>query len=425
MLLPLLIAAALSTSSPTLKQAQALLWSGETAQAEAALETLLRAEPQNVQAMIHLSEARRWSGRPMEAQKVAEAAVALDPDHPGARYELAWTLADQGSRGRARSVLEAGGLSAEGPLAERLAALEALRPSLALTVFGDSYGVVRTAPRARFALALPGDFELVVGGGRDTLRLGTTQLERNVAGAQLSAEASRAQLFAAVAMHQGSDALMVEASGKIVYRLSDKTRVGASLRRRPFLAPAEPLATGVESFHSAGGGGASDLLAMAQRGVDDLQASVVAAPFRGAYLYSELRLFEVTDKNRGYSFAGGLGVDLLQLVGLRSPLALVVRWDSFLTGFERELPAYFSPAFLDAHSPGGELKLRLGEHVQLSAEAGPSFSLNGAAASSRGWFAGGGASVTFRHFSAAARYQAREEPWFASRRGWVELSANF
>jgi len=155
--------------------------------------------------------------------------------------------------------------------------------------------------------------------------------------------------------------------------------------------------------------------------VDEAKLAVQLAPASALYLYAEGRAFAIGDSNRGWSTAAGTGLDLVRLAGSRWPLQAYLRWDAYFTGFAEARSGYYSPGFQDGHSPGLDLRLRVGDAVTLGLEGGRTFALF--SDSRAGWFGGGQAQVRVGRLSFAAHAQVRDDPWYGSRRFWATLRA--
>lgn len=407
----------------TLSEAEALLWGGELSQAEAALEGIVQREPENAGAWIRLAQARRWTGRPLAARAAVERALEIDPTHAEAGDELAWTYADEGRPHSARQVLEARRRAPPEGMAERLARVEATELGASAVAFEDSGGVWRIAPRLAVALSLPANLKLRVGGGGSLLGRGEDRFGRGVVGFALHIPMGPAEITGGWAIHHGETTTLHEGSGQLSWRFSDVFRAAVGARRRPFLEQAPALSTDEAGFHAAGANGAFLVPQLAARGVDELTASVSGSPLRGAFAYAELRGFQTTDQNRGWSSSAGAGIDIVSAAGLSWPFTAVLRWDSFATAFAEPRVAYFSPALLDGHSAGVELRYRPLQNVLLLAEGGPTFPL--AVAGNSGWFGGGAVELAFSRFTLTARAQSRTDPFFTSRRIWAAVTTHF
>jgi hypothetical protein len=423
-MIALVLAALLASSPPadaplTLAEAEALLWNGRLADAEAALERL--AWGGNPAVLVRLSQARRWSGRPLGAREAALRALALAPERHDVREEVAWTWVDEGRAAQALEVLGGGGPGASNELLARIRELRRASLSLGGTAYSDNYGMVRFAPRVRLDIPWARDARLSVGGGGSRLSQREAGWSES-AGAELAFPLDYVRLIGGAGVHRvASGALLTEGHAALVFRPVDAFQLDVLARRRPFVEGVPILATDVESFHGAGVGGAVDLAQMERRGVDELRLGLIAQPVAGAWVYAVGRAFATTDRNRGWSAALGVGLSLTRLLRLRGPFQAALRWDSYLTGFAEPRAAYLSPAYLDAHSPGAELTVRLGERFALSVEGGPTFSSNSAALEGVGGFGGAGLEVGLGRAKLGLRVQARRDPWFESARAWVRL----
>jgi tetratricopeptide (TPR) repeat protein len=403
-----------------LEQAEALLWSGKTAEAEHRLEALVSAQPENATAHLRLAQARRWSGRPTAGLVAAERAQALAPERADVREEVAWCLLDLGRPAAAERALGEGAKAAPEALRERLSGLNKVRVASGATAFDDSNGVTRLAPRLSVDFPVGGDVRVQVGGGTTHLRQGATALDWTVGSVALSAPVGRSALRAGLSFHQGRDTLLTAAHVGFDQRLWDRLGLRLLARRRPLLEPPDVLATNEDAFHAAQAGGALDLARVARRGVDEFSIAAASAPLPGAYLYADARGFLISDANRGWSVAAGGGYDVL--APTQSALSLTMRWDSFLGGFAQTRWSYFTAPWLDSHSPGAEFKLTL-QRFWAAAEGGGVFAISSPhlTGAFSGWFAGGGLGATLGSVRVSGRAQARVDPWFNTRRAWLQV----
>jgi hypothetical protein len=400
-------------------RARALLAGGDPPAAERSFARILAGGGRDVDALVGIAQARRWSGRPLAAADAAARAVRLAPDRLDAREELAWAHVDAGRPASASAAFRGVRAIPSPALRARIGELARATATVAATAYEDSNGASRVA--SRVALAFPvGDARLTLVGGGSRAEVGAAPLDRGVAGASLTVPLGRAELAGGWAAHRGPDEEPLY-EGQLALRLapSDGARIGVAVRRRPFVE-VESLATDEAAYHAAGPGGALDPLAVARRGVDELRLSMQAAPLRGAYAYGDARGFQVTDGNRGWSAAAGAGLALLTALGARTPVDLVLRWDAYFTGFAEPRPGYFSPGFLDGHSPGVELRARAGPALELSAAGGFTWSL-ASDPGPGGWFAGAAITVRAGPAVVSARAEARDDPWYASRRAFVSV----
>jgi hypothetical protein len=426
----------------TLSAAQALLWTGRLDEAERTFGRVLEREPRAVDALLGIAQARRWGGRPLAAREAALRAVALAGDRADAREELAWTYVDAGRSASARAAL--GTSATPSPaLRARLDELGSVAVKVTTVAYEDEREdeagrLVRVSRLAsRLALAIPlGDATATIVAGGTRVAASAAELDRGLVGGALSVPLGRAELSGGWAVHAGQEEHPLH-EGHVAARvaLSDAARFAISARRRP-LVEIESLAIDEGAYHSAGPGGALDLALAGRRGVDELRLSVQGAPVRATYLYADGRAFEISDANRGWSAAVGAGVNVVAVLGFRAPVDLVLRWDAYLTGFAEPSAAYFSPSFLDGHSPGAEVRVRAWKALELFAEGGFTTALfseaqesndpevkeeEGARREPGGWFGGGGAIVRSGRLTVSARGEVRNDPWYKSRRVFVSL----
>lgn len=411
-------------ASPSLAAGWEHVSAGRLEEAAAAFVEALHRDPGSVEAWIALAQVRRWAGHP-EAAEAARAAYALAPSSPVARTELAHALVGEGRPGAARAVLE--GHPPDPELAARLERLEAPRVTLFAVASRDSLGVTKVTPRLVAELSLGADVRLRVGGGQSALFAGTAGTHRWLGGATLIAALGGGVVArAGWALHQVSAqaGLLHEGHLQASLRLSPALSAGLSVRRRPFVEPAETLASDEAAFHGAGTFGAFDLPRVAGHEVDEGRLRLGGGLLPGVYFYVDASLFQVSDGNRGWAVPAGAGWDLLTLVG-GGPHALVLKWDAYFTGFGARSVSYFSPPFLDSHSPGLSLTLALAPWLRLTASGGVSASLISAPAQlggpGSGWYAGGGLELSLGKLSIHARAQRRDDPWFRTRAAFLAL----
>lgn len=406
-----------------LERLQVLEWKGRADDAEAGYLALADRHPDAIAAQLGVIRMRRWRGRiePLHALAVARRA----PDDKAAREEAANAYLALGLPYAARDAFA--GDPPPGELDAQIA--RASQPQLATAVIAssDSFGVDRLSPRAKVTLPLPHGVAIELGGGSSHLRRSGGALDYGVAAAALSLATPRIALGVAAGLYAGSDAspggeagVPAEASAFVTLRAHDRLQLTLGARRRPFLEPSEPLATGETAFFSAGSGGAtSTLAAVTQHSVDELRLAANAVPFLGSYVYLDGRLLKVSDGNTGQSGAAGAGIDVLALAGVTN-VGLVARVDSFYLGYAAPRPEYFSPDQLDGHAISAQLVWR-GRHVTLSAQGGATFSLTDNSGS--GWMAGGGLDLSLGRFVLKARIERRDDIAYDARRGWLALNA--
>lgn len=400
-----------------LERLQILSWQGRVAEAEAGYLTLVAGYPHSAAAHVGLARMRHWQGRPLAALEAARRAVALAPADGPAREELASAYLALGLPHAARDAI-AGASTPKDEVTAAIARARRLEQSTAAVASADSFGVERLALRAKLAWRAAGDVRIELGGGSSHLRRTGEALDYGVAGVALSLARPRVELGASAAAYGGTGLLLSEAGVFATVRAHEQLRLTLGGRRRPLLEAAEPLATGEAAFFAAGSAGATTLAAVARRGVDELRIGLNGSARRGVYAYADGRAMRLTDGNVGYSTAGGLGADVLALVGLDVSVSLVARADSFAVGYRDARPDYFSPPQLDGHVVGGQLIVRL-DHLVVSANAGATFSLG--QMTEPGWTAGGGLEGTFGRFSIMGRVERRDDIAYASRRAWLAI----
>jgi hypothetical protein len=422
--LAVLLATSPAADAPlTLGDAEALLWAGRLAEAEAALEPL--ASDGDPSALVRLSQARRWSGRPLGAREAALRALAVAPRRGDVREEVAWTWVEEGRAASALEVLGGDPAGASNELLARIRALRRASASVGGTAYSDNHGVVRLAPRLRIDVPWGPDARLSLGGGGTRLSQDGTAGWSESAGAELAFPLGRVELGGGAGIHRVGGELLTEGHAGLVFRPSDALRLDLLARRRPFVEGSLILTTEMDAFHEAGAGGAVDITALERRGVDELRLGVAAQPFGGTWVYAVGRAFLTSDRNSGWSAALGAGASLTRILRARGPIEATLRWDSYLTGFSELRAAYLSPPYLDVHSPGLEVTLRAGDALALSVEGGPAFTTEVAAPDGFGWFAGAGVEVALGRAKLGLRAQARRNPWFESARAWTRLHFPF
>jgi hypothetical protein len=293
------------------------------------------------------------------------------------------------------------------------------RGGFTATAYDDSNGVARYATRAALDIPL-WDARLQLVGGATRATSADGQLDRALAGLTLRVPAGPAELAGAWAAHLGTDEEPLH-EGRIALRLrpGSTVRLGVEARRRPLVEP-DGLAVDDAAWHEPGPGGALDPLRVGRRGVNEFRVTAGGSPLPVTYLYADARAFAVTDGNRGWTTAAGGGLNVAGPLGLAGAIDLFLRWDAWLTGFAERRTGYFSPGFLDTHSPGAELRARAGPRLMLHANGGITRSI-ASDPGEGGWFAGGGLSLLAGGLEIAVRAQVREDPWYASRRAFISI----
>lgn len=416
-LVALLLAAAIA--DPTdLARADALVGQGKLAEAEAVLVRSVQTQ-ESPEALVRLSRLCRWTGRPRTAKGHAERAYALLPDAAGVRSELALALTAVGQVSDAQRLVRGSSAEAEPEVIAAIDRARAPTVSASATAYSDSNGLSRVAPRLAVEWSLPMNLRLRLGGGVSALDEGAASQLRTVAGASLSLRTAGPELTAGWVAHLG-EGVLHEAFAGLTARPGDATRFSALVRRRPFFESAPTLGTDEATFFGAGTSGAVTLSGLSRRGVDELIVAGSTAPLRATYVYLDARAFTISDGNLGWSASTGAGLDLSAASGLGPKmLSLTLRWDAFATGFSQGKSSYFSPQFLDSHSPGAAIALRPLAAVRLVAEAGPTLSFTGG---QTGYFAGAGIDLEIASTTINVRAQLRDDPWFASKRAWLSVT---
>lgn len=304
------------------------------------------------------------------------------------------------------------------PLAAPAAPEAPLQLTLASVFSDDSTGLARAAPRLTVELALPREARLALGAGASVLGQAGARATHTLAGVALALPLGPLRLEAAYALHQGSGGPLHDASGALDLTLAEGWGIALGARHRPLIEGAAALATGEEAFHAAGAGGALLLPEAQWLPVDEARLSVRAAPARATFVYGDGRASAIGDGNRAWSAAAGVGVDLVAAAAPGLPVQAWVRWDAWFTGFRESRAAYFSPSFQDVQSPGLDLRVQLGP-LAATATGGRTLALW--SAGQAGWFGGGALQVQAGGVELSLRGQVREDPWYTSRRLWLQV----
>jgi hypothetical protein len=262
----------------------------------------------------------------------------------------------------------------------------------------------------------PGGAGAPAGGGK----VRVTVPGRSMLGAALSVPWSVLRGTVGYAAYVDSDSTLHDVELAAGVRAGSVLDVSGGVRRRPFVAMAQPLATDDQSFFSAGPGGASDVVSAWTLTVDEVRAVASVTPARWAYAYAEWRGMDVSDGNRGWTASGGAGLILTRLLGLGGPAEVVAKWDLWSASYRERSAVYYAPASVRTHSPGADLRLRWAA-FEVAGGGGVTFVPG---KDFTGVFGGGAAILRLGRFSIAARAEARKDPWFASRKGWLALQSD-
>ena len=286
----------------------------------------------------------------------------------------------------------------------------------------ETTGISKLATRLAASVDLPFHLLLRGGAGVSWFRQGTTTLERNITGVSLEFPAGGARVDGAWTLHQGVDTLMQEGKVGVVFSPSNSLDLAVSVRRRPFLDAAEPLATDERQFHEAGADGAFILDTVARRGVDELRLSAQGSPVEWAYFYVDAVGERITDGNSASAWTADFLFNPIGFLGAPPlPLDVYLQWESYLLGYAEPRLEYFSPALIAYESPGAEIHVRLRGIVQLGGEGGFTFSALDPSGLSGGWFAGFGARFRVGIIQASIRGQLRRDPWYVTQKLWVAV----
>lgn len=288
--------------------------------------------------------------------------------------------------------------------------------ALSTAAFDDSTGVEAVNPRFVATFALPKEATLGLGVGMSRIGRSARTDADSTFGATVAAPWKRTRASLSYALHASGAGAHHEAEARIGVAVSPSFQLGLAARRRPFVDVAPALAVDDQLFHDAGPGGASDPRAASRLDVDELRVAASASPLRGTYAYAEARNLHVDDGNDGWTLSGGVGVNVTRALGARLPVDLAARWDLYAASFDAVAPTYYSPPSVASHTPGAEVRRRLGK-LELAVEGGYTFASDG----SRGWLAGALASLRAGRFSATLRGQLRDDPWYSSRRLWFAV----
>jgi hypothetical protein len=398
-----------------LERLQVLMWRGDVREAQAGYERLASAHPTDASAQTGLARALRWQGRPLAALARARRAVAIAPDATSGRDELALVYTALGLPDAATDAI--GGRA---PSKEVQAAIEeARRPQLSAstTATTDSFGIDRVAPRAKATWGHTPDLRLQVGGGSTHMRHGDDTLHYAVLAGELALLRPHVELAIGGAGYTVKPSPLGEISGRATIRPIDKLSLTVGLRRRPFLELAEPLATNEAAFFAATSG-ATMLEAVSRRGVDEARLGGNVAPRPGMYLYTDARLLRLSDGNTGYTVVSGAGIDVLALLGVTGPIAVIARADSFATGYRMQRPDYFSPGSFHNEMFGAQLAFR--QRAFTAAAYGTSNTSLGT--DLYGWSFGGALDATIGSVVLSIRAERRDDLAYQLSRGWLAVT---
>ena len=137
----------------------------------------------------------------------------------------------------------------------------------------------------------------------------------------------------------------------------DELTITAGARHRPFIEVADPFTMDERAFHAAGIGGAQIIEQAVGLVVDEATLAFDTTPVRWLSFYGDGHAMRISDGDLGFMASTGAAIDTIGVFG-KFPVSLYARWDTYLTGFRREQPAYYSPGFFDAHSVGPEVRVR-------------------------------------------------------------------
>ncbi len=398
-----------------LERLQVLAWKGRHGKAIRGYRARLRRAPADVDARLGLARALRWSGRPLAARWQARQSLVRARERDDVREELAWSYAQVGQRAATGRVLQDIVPSRE--LRRHLSGLARPRLGTALTGSGNSFGIYRAAPRVRARIPLPGDVMLEAAAGATYLQQGATRQTYGVAGLAAGLAIDRVELAAGAGLYLGPYYRTLDAHARATIHVVDQLHLSFGFRRRPLLEAALPGSIDESGFHGAGVGGAQILKDALPRNVHQLGGTLNVLPGRWGYLYGDAHYLWLSDKNRGFTLSSGLGVDVLGF-GRPLPVGLLARWDTYMVGYDTTRTAYFAPKFLDVHSVGPELRVRVWK-VELGAAAGRTFPL--IATGAKGWFAGGAFGLRTRRLTTALRGEYRADAYYEQWRMWLAL----
>jgi hypothetical protein len=288
-------------------------------------------------------------------------------------------------------------------------------------VSSDSLGILRIGPRLVGKGTLLKQLELSIGGGMTYATQGATVLESPVGAAHLRWSPGRFFLDGGLGVY-GQPSLVFAPTFTIGANVLEGFRLALGVHHRPFIEVADALTTDEQAFHNAGVGGASDLAGASTLTLNEVELTVNLAPWPWLYVYADGKGMAVSDGNHGFTVATGTGINLFGLFGWWSPLQLYARWDTYLVGFRTASAVYYSPNFFDGDGVGAELRWRVVNALELSANGGRTLSF---ATGGSGWFYGAGLDLRVGSFSLQARGAMRDEIYFVSRRLWVGAMVRF
>lgn len=236
-------------------------------------------------------------------------------------------------------------------------------------------------------------------------------------GATLSVPWRIVRATAAHAVHVDTASTLHETALAAAVKPDARLELSVAIRRRPFVQMADTLAVDDQAFYSAGPGGATRLAAAWPLTVDELRLGAKGGPTRWSYVYADARGMKISDGNRGWTVSAGAGASVMAIAGADGPLDVTARWDTWYATYSEVQAAYYSPDDVVSHSPGVEIRFRR-PAFELAGEGGVTFAPG---QSFTGTFAGGSGILRLGRVSVVARAQARRDPWYASRRGWIAI----
>jgi hypothetical protein len=329
------------------------------------------------------------------------------------------------------------------PDAAPIAPTRPLRVTLSMSGYTDKGGVFSVEPRLVGTIPAPFQSELRVGSsytdaglqlaaptttragapaaGRSGGTITSTAPGRSMVGASLTVPWSIVRATAGYALFLDSQSTLQDREIAVAVKPIPALELSGALRQRPFVEMAEPLAVDEQPFYTAGPAGATDVLAAWPLTVDEVRLIGKISPTSWAYLYGDARRMAISDGNHGWTASAGAGASMASLFGLRSPVDVTLRWDTWAASYAAVSAVYYSPPSVVSHSPGLEVRLRQ-PSFELAAEGGETFAPG---QSFTGVFYGGSAVLRLGRVSMVARAQSRSDPWFASRKAWVALQSEF
>ncbi|MBN1947686.1 MAG: tetratricopeptide repeat protein [Bradymonadales bacterium] len=356
-----------ASQEATLGLALVLSWEGERAEADALFDAILAEEPHHLEALLGRARSARWQGEWELARHLYDRALEIEGGHPDLRAERIQLEIDPAlqaahlAMAREMEAREGAGLANLGRIA------------LAPTYSQDSNGF------ARLNLRLEGEVNPLAA-TRARLLAGFTrftddldELDRITLGGELRQGLPLGFFVRAgyyTQLYRGAPNSH-EANGEVgLDNPAWPVQVRGGFHQH---AQVDPLPAKEQIAYLAGVG-SSGLTTTGIREViqlRDLYLSFSWSPLPGAYLYGDGAFGWMNDRNRRFTVGGGLGVDLLRMVGQEVAHELIVKYDYFLLAYEHHRDTYWSPGSFQVHTPGlGWIWRHPGQRWTLGGELG-------------------------------------------------------